>query len=216
MNKDTRFSIHDWQAKQRLLNEQEQLGLELTDEEKDLVDDMMDNMSKRINPTNDVEKSTALFKYIDGWFEVQGGTYEENIKESLNPEVSRMINRFIKGIAKKYSYSEQDAVFAIMAALKQRDFDGINEHHAGDYKPGFLKQTVEKFLDKLKKANETDYNKVEKIMEKYFSAKKANEANMTGTGASFTPGTGAAYATPNAFGDNKRKKKKAYMGFKEI
>ena len=206
MNKDTRFSIHDWQAKQRLLNEQEQLGLELTDEEKDLVDDMMDNMSKRINPTNDVEKSTALFKYIDGWFEVQGGTYEENIKESLNPEVSKMVNRFIRGMAQKYGYSEQDAVFAIMAALKQRDFDGINEHHAGDYKPGFLKQSVSKFLDKLKKANETDYNKVEKIMEKHFSAKKeVDEISTTGTGASFQAGSGEGYMTPYAF---KKKRKK--------
>ena len=60
------------------LYEQEELPpeyTELTDEEKDLVDDMMDNIFKRINPTKDIEKSTALFKYIDGWFEVQGGTY---------------------------------------------------------------------------------------------------------------------------------------------
>ena len=92
----------------------------------------------------------------------------------------------------------------------------LAEHHAGDYKPGFLKQTVSTFLDKLKKANETDYNKVEKIMEKHFSAKKANEASMTGTGASFQAGSGEGYATPRAFGDNKRKKKKGYMGYKEI
>ena len=92
----------------------------------------------------------------------------------------------------------------------------LEEHHAGDYKPGFLKQTVSKFLDKLKKKNEADYNKVEKIMEKYFSAKKTDEASMTGTGASFTPGTGAAYATPKAFGNNKNKKRKGYMGYKEI
>ena len=131
---------------------------------------------------------------------------EETINEALNPEVSRMVNRFIKGIAQKYSYSEQDAVFAIMAALKQRDFDGVNEHHAGDYKPGFLKQTVEKFLDKLKKANETDYNKVEKIMEKHFSAKKeVDEISTTGTGASFQAGSGEGYATPYAF---KKKRKK--------
>ena len=213
------FSIHDWQAKQRLLKEQKQLGLELTDEEKDLVDDVMDNLSKRINPTRDIEKSTALFKYIDGYFEVQGGTYEENVAE----------------------------------------------HHAGDYNPGFLKQSVNTFLDKLKKKTKEgkDYETVEKIMEKHFSAKKKNEnvtealnpevsqkvnafikamakrydyseqdavfaimaalkqrktdeASTTGTGASFTPGTGAAYATPRAFGDNKRKKKKGYMGYKEI
>ena len=166
------FSIHDWQAKQRLLKEQKQLGLELTDEEKDLVDDVMDNLSKRINPTRDIEKSTALFKYIDGYFEVQGGTYEENVAE----------------------------------------------HHAGDYNPGFLKQSVNTFLDKLKKKTKEgkDYETVEKIMEKYFSAKKKNEASTTGTGASFTAGTGAAYATPKAFGDDKRKKKKGYMGYKEI
>ena len=53
-------------------------------------------------------------------------------------------------------------------------------------------------------------------MEKYFSAKKTDEASMTGTGASFTPGTGAAYATPKAFGNNKNKKRKGYMGYKEI
>ena len=53
-------------------------------------------------------------------------------------------------------------------------------------------------------------------MEKYFSAKKTDEASTTGTGASITPGTGAAYATPKAFGNDKNKKKKGYMGYKEI
>tara|TARA_B100000214_G_scaffold197761_1_gene143150 strand:+ start:22 stop:324 length:303 start_codon:yes stop_codon:yes gene_type:complete len=60
----------------------------------------------------------------------------------------------------------------------------LNEHHAGDYKPGFLKQSVSTFLDKLKKKNEADYNKVEKIMEKHFSAKKeVEEISTTGGGA---------------------------------
>ena len=52
---------------------------------------------------------------------------EGEIKESLNPEVSKAVSRFIKAMAKRYDYSEQDAVYAIMAALKQRDFDGVNE-----------------------------------------------------------------------------------------
>ena len=119
---------------------------------------------------------------------------QPTINESLNPEVSKMVNRFIKGVAKKYSYSEQDAVFAIMAALKQRDFDGVNEHHAGDYKPGFLKQSVNTFLDKLKKKTKEgkDYETVEKIMEKHFSAKKKNE-NTTGGGVSFSGGNSMAY-----------------------
>ncbi len=52
----------------------------------------------------------------------------ESLNEALNPEVSQAVNRFIKAMAKRYSYSEQDAVYAIMAALKQRKFDGLNEN----------------------------------------------------------------------------------------
>ena len=52
------------------------------------------------------------------------------MNESLNPEVSQKVNQFIKAMAKRYGYSEQDAVFAIMAALKQRKFDGLDERVA--------------------------------------------------------------------------------------
>ena len=92
---------------------------------------------------------------------------EEDLNESLNPEVSKMVNRFIKGMAKKYDYSEQDAIFAIMAALKQRNMD---------------------------------------------------EASMTGTGASFNAGSGEGYMSPNAFGDDKKKKMKTYksIGYKKV
>jgi hypothetical protein len=45
------------------------------------------------------------------------------VTENLNPEVIKSVDRFIKGIAKRYGYGEQDAVFAIQAALKQREFD---------------------------------------------------------------------------------------------
>ena len=43
-----------------------------------------------------------------------------------------------------------------------------------------------------------------------------DEASTTGTGATFTAGAGEAYATPRAFGDNKRRKKRGYMGYKEV
>ena len=47
---------------------------------------------------------------------------------------------------------------------------------------------------------------------------KLDEANVTGTGASFNAGNSPAYATPNAFGDDKKKKMKAYtsVGYKEV
>ena len=45
------------------------------------------------------------------------------LEEQLNPEVQRTVNNLIKAMAKKYGYEEKDAVFAIQAALKQREFD---------------------------------------------------------------------------------------------
>ena len=77
----------------------------------------------------------------------------------------------------------------------------VDEHHGDDFPKGLLKKSVDKFLDDLKKKSEKDYDKVEDIMKKHFNV---DEASMTGTGASFTAGTGAAYATPYAF---KKKRK---------
>jgi len=126
----------------------------------------------------------------------------ENLDESLNPEVSRDVNRYIARTAERYDYSEQDAVYAIMAALKQRDFDSLEEHHGDDFPKGLLDKKVSSFLDDLKKKSEVDYDAVEDIMKKHFNV---DEMSSTGTGASFQAGTGAAYATPRAF---KKKNKK--------
>lgn len=41
------------------------------------------------------------------------------------------------------------------------------------------------------------------------------EMSSTGTGASMNAGNSGAYATPFAFG-NSKKKKKGYMGYKEL
>jgi hypothetical protein len=47
----------------------------------------------------------------------------DSLSESLNPEVVKALDRFIKAMAKRYGYAEQDAVYAIMAALEQRKSD---------------------------------------------------------------------------------------------
>ena len=144
-----------------------------------------------------------------------GQFYEKwSTKEKAQADANELNNAYQK------TYGAVEGPHVVMYKsdyfAEKRKQGKMDEHHAGDYKPGFLKQTVSTFLDKLKKKNEADYNKVEKIMEKHFSAKKANEASTTGTGASFQAGSGEGYATPKAFGDNKRKKRKAYMGYKEV
>jgi hypothetical protein len=55
-----------------------------------------------------------------------------------------------------------------------------------------------------------------KYPEEYKKVQEANTLASAGSGLSFTAGKGDAYATPFAFGDNKRKKRKGYMGYKEV
>ena len=47
----------------------------------------------------------------------------KDMNESLNPEVYTSVDRFIKAMAKQYGYQEKDAVFAIQAALKEREYN---------------------------------------------------------------------------------------------
>jgi uncharacterized protein YjbJ (UPF0337 family) len=68
-----------------------------------------------------------IFAVSDDFIDMDPNMLGESLNENLNPEVSNAVNRFIKAMAKRYDYSEQDAVYAIMAALKQRKFDGLNE-----------------------------------------------------------------------------------------
>ena len=77
-------------------------------------------------------------------------------------------------MAKRYDYSEQDAVFAIMAALKQRMMDGINEAEwSEDF--GELEEShtdaenrqlkkISKALDKASKMHKDQSKKIKKIV----------------------------------------------------
>jgi len=68
---------------------------------------------------------TRLYKVMK---QINQYDMNEGLNESLNPEVTKALDRFIKAMAKRYSYSEQDAEFAIIAALKQRMMDSIKEN----------------------------------------------------------------------------------------
>ena len=93
----------------------------------DIALDLEANFDLEDIEVTDLENGKVrIFAVSDDFIDMDPNMLGE-IKESLNPEVSNALNRFIKAMAKRYDYSEQDAVYAIMAALKQRDFDGVNE-----------------------------------------------------------------------------------------
>jgi len=52
---------------------------------------------------------------------------ESNLSESLNPQVISAVKRLVKTMARKYGYKDQDAVYAIVQALKKMGFSGLGE-----------------------------------------------------------------------------------------
>ena len=75
----------------------------------------------------DVEKLSSqeqddLLKYLHSQ-----DYLEESVNEAVSPEVHRMVNKFVTGMADKYDYSLQDAVYAILDVLKSQKYKGLKE-----------------------------------------------------------------------------------------
>ena len=117
-------------------------------------------------------------------------------KESLNPEVTKAVDRFIKSMAKRYDYSEQDAVFAIQAALKQREFDkpadipgfegtmdaldslSIREEEDDEPSTKDIKSSSKDSVSKIaNKLGETT-NQMKKLVKKYKDAEEPEKTRM--------------------------------------
>ena len=111
--------------------------------EKPLPKPIAKDLGKMKTNFNDLKKRLKLEDTVDTGFSGRADYGEEDkalgsedelemkgLEEALNPEVSKKVTQFIKAMAKRYSYSEKDAVFAIQAALKQRNFDGLDERVA--------------------------------------------------------------------------------------
>ena len=151
--------------------------------EKPLSKPIAKDLGKMKTNFNDLKKRLKLEDTVDTGFsgradygsEVSANTAEDSmevgeLEEALNPEVTKAVSRFIKAMAKRYSYSEKDAVFAIQAALKQRKFDSLDEDldvgHQDD-EPGMLKaelaragkmvQMLYKAIDKYDSQGEVDF-----------------------------------------------------------
>jgi hypothetical protein len=128
-----KFNIHDWQAKQRL-NENEPPFF-ANQKYYNLLNDLRDEghlhrygiiQLQMQFGLKEKEAQEIYNEYIEDLKAEQPDAadfYLKDLNESLNPEVSKKVDSFIKAMAKRYDYSEQDAVFAIMAALKQRSMD---------------------------------------------------------------------------------------------
>ena len=101
--------------------------------------------------------------YLDG--ELKIPQIDAMLEESLNPEVYKTVDRFIKAMAKRYGYEEEDALFAIQAAIQERGYQGgrdflesVNEDFASKAQQKFLYANNPKAAKKLdSKMSKKDY-----------------------------------------------------------
>jgi hypothetical protein len=68
-----------------------------------------------------------IFAVSDDFIDMDLNMLGESLNENVSPEVFNAVSRFITSMAKLYDFCEQDAVYAIMAALDPIKFDGLNE-----------------------------------------------------------------------------------------
>ena len=117
------------------------------------------------------------------------------VDEPADPETGKVQSKVVykRSFTKMIADLEAEAI----------DFKKLSDDNPNDMVLYNLSEELKDLFNKFRTHVRKNYRDVE-------------EASVLGTGASFTPGTGAAYATPFAFGDKKRKKKKGYMGYKEI
>ena len=117
------------------------------------------------------------------------------VDEPADPETGKVKSKVVykRSFTKMIADLEAEAI----------DFKKLSDDNPNDMVLFNLSEELKELFNKFRTHVRKNYRDVE-------------EASVLGTGASFTPGVGAAYATPYAFGDEKRKKKKGYMGYKEI
>ena len=214
-----RFDIHEWQAKQRLA-EQEEFTPDLEDDElkRGAIRQMMDK-EKGGKEGPPYISATQLFDNVIEGLETSGPYQDDimfskkraleiiemaiDIEESeISPEAALdqamekedeldeqktpqdvpqgTLNNTITDLAKMYSYGEiLDSLKVFYTDHDELPFAEMAKKHAKEFRD---------FLDS--KDDELD------------------EANMTGTGASFNAGDGAGYASPNAFAKKGKWKRK--------
>ncbi len=117
------------------------IHLDLGNEDMQLSDFIITQGNEVSIPTPELEDklSDAMVKYVSGPSDEEyddmaamqtptdPSQLARELNENMNPELTKYVNRFVGGLASKYDYSTQDAVYAIMSVLRSQGFKGVNE-----------------------------------------------------------------------------------------
>ena len=202
-----KFDIHEWQAKQRLYEMDPQYdgpggegkmakgdAIELAKDAEDVVG--------MIGPESNLPE----------WVEAKitkAAEYMNTVKDYLSNYASTL-----KKVSSDRIYEQEDTELS-KDAEKVADHPLIDRINTKDEWIDIM-DALMKHADSISQVNDSIKRQWLQGTMKKVGQKDIEELNMTGTGASFNAGSGEGYMSPYAFGDDKRKKRKAYMGYKEI
>ena len=216
-----RFDIHEWQAKQRLA-EQEEFTPDLEDDDlkRAKIQQMMNTEKglqkddyKLVNSISNVADMYSYGEILDALesfyikndeqpFAEMARKHAKEFRDFLDSE-DELNEVNIKRVVDQ-SMSNDD-IGKLMSVIRNNDLGKSLNTIAVivDQTRGMPEGAAQMIADLVAEIPEEDEEEID-------------EQNVTGTGASFTAGSGEGYMSPRAFGDNKRKKRKAYMGYKEV
>ena len=192
------FNIHDWQDKQRQVSEIRAQDVPGT------AAFMGKNMRGRGMSNSEKNKASvdAFFKDLRD---------KEEAESMSNADIGALDK-----IIKKYS---MDKIMKTIDILKDRP---LSEEENPVVAKG---DGIEITQDEMEKLHRNGRVRLRDGSLLVFPSKPLNikeddidEASATGTGASFNAGAGEGYMSPNAFGDDKKKKMKTYksIGYKKV
>ena len=208
-----KFDIHEWQAKQRLA---EMMHPCPTCGKMNQMDPQYDGpggegkMAKGdaielAKDASDVAGMIGPESNLPEWIES---------KITLAADYLNVVKDYLSNYdASRQKLSEQDKS---QESMSNADI-GALQKVVGEYSLNKILKTIAVIADRIGKTEESDM--IEKLANKiqdFEQEDELDEASTLGTGTSFQAGSGEGYMTPNAFGDNQRKKKKGYMGYKEV
>ena len=216
-----RFDIHEWQAKQRLA-EQEEFTPDLEDDDlkRAKIQQMMNTEKglqkddyKLVNSISNVADMYSYGEILDALesfyikndeqpFAEMARKHAKEFRDFLDSEDELNEVEIKKVVDQSMS---NDDIGKLMSVIRNNDLGKTLNTIAVivDQTRGMPEGAAQMIADLVAEIPEEDEEEID-------------EQNVTGTGASFTAGSGEGYMSPRAFGDNKRKKRKAYMGYKEV
>ena len=220
-----KFDIHEWQAKYWLknqLNEQDDFTPDLEDDDlkRSKIQQMM---AKEKEPMGGDEKLRNAVESIAGMYsygeilDALESFYIKNDEQPFAEMARKHAKEFRDFLDSEDELNEvnikrvvdqsmsNDDIGKLMSVIRNNDLGKTLNTIAVivDQTRGMPEGAAQMIADLVAEIPEEDEEEID-------------EQNVTGTGASFTAGSGEGYMSPRAFGDNKRKKRKAYMGYKEV